>query len=195
MSGTPSLTGPIALGGDLVLRPLSQDDAPALYAVVEAEREFLAPWMPWAAKQDLEGTRSFLESTERRAAANDGFDAAVVVADAIAGVAGFHHVDWQNGSTSVGYWLARRAQGRGIATRAVRALLEHAFGAWELNRVELHTAPHNARSRAVAERLGFTEEGVLREAERHDDGFRDLVLYSLLAAEWRSASRCARGCS
>ena len=186
MTRTPPVLEPIRVGDDLVLRPVARDDAATLHALVDAERESLAPWMPWAANQDVEGTRSFLESAERRAAANDGFDAAMLVAGEIAGVAGFHHVDWENGSTSVGYWLARHAQGKGLATRAVRALLEHAFGVWELNRVELHAAPHNVRSRAVAERLGFVEEGVMREAERHDAGFRDLVLYSLLAAEWRA---------
>ena len=184
MSRTPPVSAPIRVGGELVLRPLTPDDAEALHALVEEERESLAPWMPWAASQDLAGTRSFLESAERRATAGEGFEVAMVVAGALAGVVGFHHVDWENGSTSIGYWLARRAQGRGTATRAVRVLLAHAFETWELNRVELHTAPRNVRSRAVAERLGFVEEGVLREAERHADGFRDLVLYSLLARDW-----------
>jgi ribosomal-protein-serine acetyltransferase len=60
-----------------------------------------------------------------------------------------------------------------------------------LNRVGIEAAPNNPRSRALAERLGFREEGVLREAERFaDDDYRDLVLYSMLASEWsRGANR------
>lgn len=137
--------------------------------------------------QDLEGTRGFLRSATAQAAADNGFSAAIVDGNAIVGIVGFHHVDWDHRSTSIGYWLGRDAQGRGTATQAVGALLAHAFERWDLNRVELRAAPENARSRAVAERLGFVEEGVLREAERHRDGYRDLVLYSMLAAEWRSS--------
>jgi len=70
-------------------------------------------------------------------------------------------------------------------TLAVRALIDHAFGAWELHRVMIQAGVGNARSRAVAERLGFTLEGVLREAERYLDGrYIDLAVYGLLASEW-----------
>jgi ribosomal-protein-serine acetyltransferase len=70
-------------------------------------------------------------------------------------------------------------------TVAVAALLDHAFGAWDLHRVELSAAVENARSRAVAERLGFRAEGIRRGAERHGDRWLDMVLYALLAGEWR----------
>ena len=89
----------------------------------------------------------------------------------------------------LGYWLARDAQGRGLITRGVAAMLDHAFGPWRLHRVEIRAAPDNARSRAVPERLGFTLEGRLRDAERHPGGFRDLVVYALLAPDWRRAPR------
>ncbi len=69
-------------------------------------------------------------------------------------------------------------------TEAVRALVEHAFGEWQLNRVEIRVAVGNERSAAIPERLGFVREGVLRQAERHADGFKDNVVYSALASEW-----------
>ena len=62
----------------------------------------------------------------------------------------------------IGYWVARHARSRGLATRALRLLTEHAFAAWRIARVELITLPGNAASQAVARRAGFTHEGVMR---------------------------------
>ena len=74
----------------------------------------------------------------------------------------------------------------------MRALIEHAFVARELHRVVIRAGVGNARSRAVAERLGFTLEGVLRQAERYPDGrYIDLAVYGLLASERaRALDRC-----
>ena len=65
--------------------------------------------------------------------------------------------------------------------------MEHAFGPWDLQRISIEAAPENTRSRAVAERLGFREEGLLREAERVGSRMLDHVVYGLLAEEWRAA--------
>jgi ribosomal-protein-serine acetyltransferase len=96
---------------------------------------------------------------------------------------GFHGVSWEHRSTSIGYWLVESAQGRGTMTHAVRALVDHAFGTWRLHRVEIRAAVDNTRSRAVSERLGFTQEGVAREAERMGDRYVDQVVYVTLATD------------
>jgi ribosomal-protein-serine acetyltransferase len=67
-------------------------------------------------------------------------------------------------------------------------LLDHAFGTLGLLRIGLRTTIDNTRSRSVAERLGFTQEGILREAAAFPDERRDLVVYGLLAREWRQAT-------
>jgi ribosomal-protein-serine acetyltransferase len=72
-------------------------------------------------------------------------------------------------------------------TAAVGAYLELVFASWDLNRVELGAAADNERSRALARRLGFREEGIRREAEAVGDRRDDVVVHSLLAAEWRAA--------
>jgi len=72
-------------------------------------------------------------------------------------------------------------------TRAVSALIDHAFGEWELHRVEVQAAVDNRKSRAIPERLGFEEEGVRREAERVGDRYLDLVVYGLLNERSRRA--------
>jgi ribosomal-protein-serine acetyltransferase len=172
------------LGDGVSLRPLEESDVEELYAVIDSDRAYLAEWLPWAAAQTLEGTREFLGTTRRQLAENNGFQAAIVSGGRIIGVVGFHRVDWGNRSATIGYWLASDAQGRGTMTRAVRALVDWAFAGWSLNRVEIQAAVENRRSRAVPQRLGFLEEGTLRQVERVGDRFVDGVIYSVLASEW-----------
>jgi ribosomal-protein-serine acetyltransferase len=74
-------------------------------------------------------------------------------------------------------------------TRAVRALTDHAFSTWRLNRVEIRAGAGNERSRPIPTRLGYKEEGVLREVERVGDGYVDHVVHAMLAAEWSTQSR------
>jgi ribosomal-protein-serine acetyltransferase len=107
---------------------------------------------------------------------------------AIVGMVGFHRFDWANRATSIGYWLAADHEGRGLMTEAVRALVEYAFETRGLHRIEIAAAVDNARSRAIPERLGFREEGVRRDAERHGERYLDLVLYARLATDPRPGS-------
>lgn len=69
-------------------------------------------------------------------------------------------------------------------SRSVSAVLDEAFGRLGLGRVSLRADVANERSRALARRLGFTEEGVLRQALAFPGGRRDAVVYSILASEW-----------
>ena len=166
------------------LRRLEESDADELYRLIDANRAYLAPWLPWAEAQTHEGTVEFIRMIRRQEASNDGFQAALTFDDRIVGMIGFHGVNWPHGSTTIGYWLDERHQGRGLMTRAVRQLMDHAFRVWDLHRVEIQAAVDNHRSRAIPERLGFRDEGVRREAERIGDGYKDLVVYAMLAPEW-----------
>jgi ribosomal-protein-serine acetyltransferase len=172
------------LSDDCWLRFLEESDADALYAAIDANRAYLARWLPWAQDETPELALEFIRLTRRQLAANDGFQTAIVHQGDIIGMVGFHGVRWQHGTTGMGYWLAEDHQGRGTMTRAVSALTDHAFSTWKLNRVEIQAAVDNARSRAIPERLGFREEGVRRAAERVGERYHDVVVYSMLAEEW-----------
>ncbi|HEY3828087.1 MAG TPA: GNAT family protein [Solirubrobacteraceae bacterium] len=174
------------LRGGYRLRPLQESDALELHALIDANRAHLARWMPWAASQTEADTIQFIRATRRQLAENDGFQAAVLSAELIVGVAGYHSVDWPNRATSIGYWLAADAQGRGTMTEAVTALVDHAFGTWKLNRVEIRIDVANRSSRAIPERLGFWREGTLRQAQRPGERYSDQVVYAVLAGDWIS---------
>jgi ribosomal-protein-serine acetyltransferase len=172
------------MAGPARLRLLDDDDADELYALIAADRERLARWMPWAAGQTLQGTREFIRETRRQHAGDGGMQTAIVVEAAIAGVVGVHGISWIDRTTSIGYWLGERFTGRGLMTEAVRAYTRHAFDAWGLHRMELRAAVGNAPSRAIAERLGFVFEGVARGAQVVGDRRYDLAVYAALAPEW-----------
>ncbi|MEZ5124043.1 MAG: GNAT family protein [Solirubrobacterales bacterium] len=182
---------PRELTGDAILRPLAVDDLAELHALIERNRAHLAQWLPWAARQQREQTLEFLRAAERQAATDNGVQLAIVERGQIVGSTGFHAIDWGRGFTSIGYWLARDAQGRGLATLSVRACVEQAFGAWRLERIEIRAAPDNLRSRAIPQRLGFRELGRLRAVEHVGDRWVDHVVYELRAADWVSAPPAA----
>jgi ribosomal-protein-serine acetyltransferase len=179
----------VSLSQDGQLRLLEESDAEELHALIDAERAHLSQWMPWPQSQTLEGTREFIRLGRRQFTDNTGLQAAIVRGGEIAGVIGFHAVSRAHRSANIGYWIAQRHQGRGTVTAAVRALLEHAFTVWNLNRVEIRTAPDNTRSKAIPERLGFTVEGTLRQAERIGERYLDSVVFSMLASEWDPGSQ------
>jgi ribosomal-protein-serine acetyltransferase len=173
------------LPGGCYLRLFEESDAEELDRVIAANRDYLAEWLPWVeTTSGADARREWIRRTRRQIADNDGFHAAIIEDDDIIGVLGFHAIDWNNRSTSIGNWLVEDRQGRGIMTEAVRTLTSHAFDVWDLNRVEIRVAVWNLRSAAIPQRLGFVEEGTLRQAERHGDTFKDVAVYSVLARDW-----------
>jgi ribosomal-protein-serine acetyltransferase len=176
--------GRLELSENSYLRLLEDSDAAELYELIEANREELAQWLPWAAGQTPEDTVEFIRGGRAQVARNDGFQAAIVHEEQIAGVIGFVRVDWASRATALGYWLSGASQGTGLMTEAVRTLTDHALSIWELTRVEIRAAVENTRSRAIPERLGFDEEGLLRGAERVGERQLDLVVYAMLASSF-----------
>jgi ribosomal-protein-serine acetyltransferase len=171
----------LAISDAAYLRLLDKDDARTLHALIEANRARLARWLPWAATQTFEDTLGFIRRTEEQTAANDGFQTAIICEGDLAGVIGYVGINWQNRSTSIGYWLGERYQGKGTMTKAVSVLVDHALSTWKLNRVEIRAGVENRSSRAIAERLGFRQEGILRQAELIEGRYLDCVVYSMLA--------------
>ncbi len=168
------------------LRLLEQRHAPALFALVDQERGYLRQWMPWVDVTQAEGDiLAFIRRSMEQFAANQGFSAGIWVDASIAGVITLHKIDWLNRKGEIGYWLAREFQGCGIMTDAARAVTQHGLVELDLNRVEIRCAADNAKSSAIPQRLGFTYESALRQAQFLDGRYSDLEVYSMLRREYR----------
>ena len=177
------------LGDGRALRLYEERDADELYQLIEANRHHLSQWLGWAIASTHADTVAFIRQGLRQLADNQGLQLAIVDRGRIVGTIGQHLVDWRNRFTSLGYWLAADAQGRGTMTAAVRALVDHAFADWGIERVEIRAGIENSRSRAIPERLGFREEGVLRHAELIGERWIDHVAYAIVADEWTRRDR------
>jgi ribosomal-protein-serine acetyltransferase len=182
------------LGEDFALIQRGAALAEAQYELVGANHRRLARWFPDAYQEPptREGVRADLEEIDR--AWLDGTVLPLAIAERSGDgwrLAGWAQlvIDRAARSGDVGYWLDHGYVGRGLVTRAVTAILDHAFGPLGLERVGLVAVADNDRSRGVAHRLGFTQEGVLRECAAFPDGRRDVVLYGLLAREWLARDR------
>ena len=92
-------------------------------------------------------------------------------------------VDWRARTCELSYWTVPRARGRGILPRALRAIAEALIRGAGFERIELRIAPDNAASLRVAEKSGFTREGIARNAGFTDAGRIDLVIWSLVPAD------------
>jgi ribosomal-protein-serine acetyltransferase len=179
---------PLELGDGLVLHATTPLDADEAFAVIDAERERLREWLPWVdVTVDVEVEREFLRTIEVANAASTGLHTTIRVAGEFRGFVGLR-LDALHRSAEVGYWLSERAVGRGVMTRCVAALADVVFGDLGMHRVELLAATDNVRSRAIAERLGMTFEGIRREAEELPRGWVDLAMYSVLAQDWAGAA-------
>jgi ribosomal-protein-serine acetyltransferase len=170
------------MGDDAFVRTFVPGDAEILYALVDANRDRLRPWMPWEeTTRSPADTRAFIE---RSIAAEDDMDAnGIWVGGELVGSIGMR-IDTVNGGGEIGYWVTGPFEGRGLVTRACRLFVEDGFGRLGLHRITIRAGVENVRSRAIPERLGFTYEGTMRESGRTGGGaYVDLAIYGLLEGE------------
>jgi ribosomal-protein-serine acetyltransferase len=174
----------------VALRAPAVDDAPDLFARVDESRAALRQWLPWVDQTlSVDDSRVFLQ--EIAGGERNGARCATWLIEAdgeLAGCIDIHAISQLNRSAYIGYWLADRFVGRGLMRQAVRQALDIGFGELGLNRLGIAAAMANTRSRAVAERLGSTREGVLREYLCLRGQYLDACQYSMLAREWRARS-------
>ncbi|NWF70476.1 MAG: GNAT family N-acetyltransferase [Chloroflexi bacterium] len=177
------------LSDEAELYLLEERHTQELYQVTSLNRDHLRRWLPWVESTVTPwDTRAFIQRGIRQLTENEGFNCGLWYQGRLVGVIGLHSLSLTHRFVSLGYWLARDAQGKGLMTLAAQALLDHAFYTLALNRLEIRCATNNARSCAVAVRLGFTHEGVIRQAEWLYDHFVDHNIFSMLAPEWAAKS-------
>jgi ribosomal-protein-serine acetyltransferase len=172
------------LGEGLVVRTYVLGDAQELFDMVERNRERLRPWMIWEqATTAVDDTRAFIERA--LAAETDQEGNGIWLDGVLVGGVGLA-IDTLANSGEIGYWIDGAHEGTGIITRVCIRFFDFAFDELGLHRMELRAASTNERSRAVAERLGMTLEGVARDGIRVADGYLDSCVYGILEDGWRA---------
>lgn len=176
-------------GERVVVRPYHPEDAAELQAAVAESRDHLRPWLPFADQhQRIEESRDFIIRVTADWLLREDMTVALLDATTgrFVGGAGLHPRDWDVRVFEIGYWVRATAQGHGYVTEAVRLLTDFAFERLAANRVFIRCNARNARSAAVAERLGFAREALLRNEMRAVDGsLRDTLIYALIPGDLR----------
>jgi len=180
------------IGDGVVLVPRTPAIISEYHALVAANHARLAVWSPRTEEPSADNTRVALERSGHAWIDGTRLPLAIGISsdrgDRLVGAINLT-IDSSAGNAEVGFWVDAAAEGRGLVTRALNAVLGHAFGELGLHRVEMRTLTTNERSRRLAERLGFTLEGVLRGAIRFPDGPRDVAVYAVLADDFSEQSR------
>ncbi|ANU15180.1 Ribosomal-protein-L7p-serine acetyltransferase [Planococcus halocryophilus Or1] len=171
---------------DLSLKVLEMRDAERIFSLTDVSREYLREWLPWLDfTTKVEDTRDFIKSGSSNFVEGKSLGAAILYKGEIVGVGGFNSINAANKTAYIGYWLGQEYQGKGIMTSVSKALTDYAFTELKLNKVEIRAAAENQKSRSIPERLGYKEEGTIRQAEWLYDHYVDHVVYGMLAEEWK----------
>ncbi|MEU3722358.1 GNAT family protein [Streptomyces sp. NPDC031705] len=176
------------LAEDAQLFPLEVWHAEEFLAHMDRGREFIGRFIGLPDRAtDLESARHLLGSKAEEAARDGARLYGIRVDGTLVGGVLFRTFDAAAGNCEVGCWLEPAAAGRGLVTKACRILIDWAFQQRGMHRVEWHAASGNKSSIAVAERLGLTREGVMRQNHLHRGVRQDTEIWAVLAPEWAAA--------
>jgi ribosomal-protein-serine acetyltransferase len=190
MSNKPVLC--IQVNQETQLRLLEERYVEDYFALIERNKEFLQAWIAVEAyKGSLETLKAYVKQRLLQFVNGEGYHLGIWYQDALVGILDYRP-NWKNRTVELGYWLDTALQGKGIVTQACRAMIWHAFEEHQLQKVVISCAIDNPRSRAVAERLGFLQEGILRQVVRLYDRSVDGVFYGLLVDEWRARTELSQ---
>ena len=177
----PAVT-PVLTTQRLVLRGSVADDAADLFTFRSdpVEQRFNDPPL-----RTLDEAHDLIRRLDRERQEYGALHWGITLAgeDRVVGLLGYNEVIGEHRRASLGYDIARRLWGRGLATEALTAVLAHGFGTLRLNRVEAHTDAANARSIRLLERLGFWREGTFHDRFLEDDGYHDIALFVRLGRD------------
>jgi ribosomal-protein-alanine N-acetyltransferase len=174
----------IARGEAVYLFAPGKESTDDFLAITTSSQQFHQPWVYPAT--DAKRFRAYLERLERGSA--HGFFVARCEDDAMTGVININDVVMGGyRSASLGYYAAAPHSGRGYMTQALALVLDHAFAALELHRLEANVQPGNAASLALVQRLGFRREGFSPAFLKIGGEWRDHERWAMLAEEWLGA--------
>jgi [ribosomal protein S5]-alanine N-acetyltransferase len=173
---------PYRVGLDIYLRPLARSDAGNL--VVWVNDEEVTGHLLLRRPVSLEAEEAFIDGLARSQE-----DLVVGIAlrksDRLIGVAGLHRIDWVNRHASFGIFIGDKSEwGKGFGTEATRLMAGVAFDALNLNRVWLHVFQDNCAGIKAYQKVGFRQEGVLRDDTFRKGRYHDTIVMGLLRREW-----------
>lgn len=170
---------------EISLKLVTHRDAEDIFDLIERNREHLRKWLGWLdVSTEIETTYQFIDANLRKFVIDEALDTAILYKGKIVGKIGLHTVNMANKSAQIGYMLDEGYEGKGIITRAAKAMTDLGMYEYDLDKIEIRAAVGNKKSRAIPERLGYKKEGRIRSAEWLYNQYVDHVVYGMLRSEW-----------
>lgn len=165
------------------LRPMTEQDAPRLFSLVDTNRDTLHKFW-WEEKtQSPDDSLAYIMRANETEVTDRIPTRGIFAQELLIGVAGLHSVDWRKRRAEVGYWIDTDHTGQGYVQEAVRQLAGVAFGEVGLNELTICTRVSNQASRSVAERCGFRLTAIDTQPSWDEDAPVDVAHYSLFAKQ------------
>jgi ribosomal-protein-serine acetyltransferase len=176
----------IQVNEEIQLCLLEERHSEEYFTLIQRNKAYLNAWIDVEAYEGSQETLKIYVKQRLFQYANDeGYHLGIWYQDTLIGIIDYRP-NQKNLTVELGYWLDEEHQGKGIVTQACRTMIQHAFEERHMLKIVISCAIDNLRSRAVAERLGFLQEGILRQVVRLHDRSVDCVFYGLLIDEWRA---------
>lgn len=175
----------IQVDDDIRLRLHEELYTDVLFQLTDTNRAHIGKYLGWAQNvKSPDDTRAYIQSAKEEFIQGKGAPFNILYQGECVGAVGLHVLDKDSRRGEVGYWLGEAYTGKGIITRAVRTLLDYAFTGMNLNRILIRCDVRNTASCGIATRLGFTHEGMRRQAIYNNNEYCDMNYYALLAQDW-----------
>lgn len=177
------------------LRIFERGDVPFLFDAIQRNKAHLIEWRVWYEHLETKKTVQYFIDENRRhfdslfdateiKMIHPGFQCGIFSDDGkVIGMVGFQGINLRNKVAAIGYWVDEAWQGKGVMTKSVQKLIEYGWDVLDVNRYEIQAWIGNQQSIALAKRLGFIHESVLKEIELRDGKFLDHDLYRLLPSD------------
>ena len=169
----------------LLLRPVRVEDAADMFQNWAGDPE-VARYLSWETHKSEADSRAYLESMTAGYARPGVYDWGIVFEETLVGTIGVPRMSEADLNCEVGYCLGRRWWGRGIATEALRAVIDFLFAQVGFHRIAAVHDPENPASGRVMQKAGMSREGMLRQSAWLKGRFVDTVVYSILRDEWEA---------
>ena len=166
----------------LIIRAARWGEGASLNEAIAESLEELRPWMPFARiMPTLEESEVFTRQARLDFLKRTNLHMRIFEknTEKFIGCSGLHQIDWETRNFEIGYWIRSSCSGYGYMTEAVNGLTDFAIHTLAANRIEIRCSARNINSAAVAERAGYTLDGILRSNRRGEDGeLHDTKVYA-----------------
>lgn len=175
----------IPITEDIYLRTFATEDAPNILGALRENRAHLRQWIFWIDQiQTIRDATNMIKENSIQLNRQKALVMGIFENGQLLGSIEMQDWDHELKKANIGYWLVKEREGKGLMTQAAQVFLAYLFGQLQLNKIELMHLPGNYRSAALAKRLGFKIEGLLRDAILVNGSLQNIVLQGLLRREF-----------